>query len=332
MVILDICENSSVLNLFYIIKIIITLISIVVPLILMISLMINIVKEIAGDKDSLLNDILKSSSRKIIATIALFLVPTLVNVLTGLTPGNKGYISCYRSATPEYIAQRESEEKALLEMNNAKYKEYNAKLAAEAESREQQRLQSSGGYSGGGGSFDSGDDGTIGSGSAGTESVGSYKNWKQADPRWANNRLGASTTIGDSGCTSTSVAMALAKSGVKTNLSTDLSPASFVDWMNKNGGYSENDLYWGIVTNLAPSFKYVGKTDLYGTNAQKTTQIKAALDRGEYVICAVNGTGHWVFVDYIEDGHVYILDPGSADKKELFDYSGVTLYDSYKVG
>lgn len=334
MLLLDICENSSVLNVIYIVKIIILIICIVVPIILMVSLMIRIVKELTNNGE-ILDNILKSSLRKMIATIAIFLVPTFVNVITGITPGNDGYLSCYESANPEYIAQRASEEKTLLELNNEKFKEYNKKLAEEANRREQQRLadsaNSSGSTGGGGTSGGSGYDGTTGSGSAGSESVGSYKTWKQYDSRWKNNRLGASGTIGSIGCTSTSVAIALAKSGVRTNLNTALSPASFVNWMNNNGGYVGNLLAWYSVQNLAPSFRYQGQPSLTGTNAQKTAQLKAALDRGEFIIASVNNGGHWVFVDYIKDGKVYILDPGSSNKTELFQYGGVNAYSSYKV-
>lgn len=353
---LDICENSSVLNVVYVVKIITLVICIVVPIILMVSLMVKIVKEMTNSKEDVLENILKTTSKKMIATVALFMVPTIVSVLTNITPGNDGYLSCYESANPEYIAQKASEEKALAELNNEKYKEYNRKLAEEAERREQQRKEESanasggtgggsgsgsgsgsGGSSGGGtgsggsGSGGSGGDGSTGTGDAGNASVGSYRTWKQYDPKWKDNKLGATGTIGSIGCTSTSVAIALAKSGVRTNLSTTLSPASFVNWMNNNGGYVGNLLAWYSVQNLAPSFRYQGKVDLSGTNAQKTERIKKSLDNNEYIIASVNNGGHWVFVDYVKDGKVYILDPGSSNKTELFQYGGVTEYAVYKV-
>ncbi len=346
---LDICENSSVLNVVYVVKIITLVICIVVPIILMVSLMVKIVKEMTNSKEDVLENILKTTSKKMIATIALFMVPTIVGVLTNITPGNDGYLSCYESANPEYIAQKASEEKALAELNNEKYKEYNRKLAEEAERRERQRIEESknasggtgggsgsgsGGSSGGGsgsGSGGSGGDGSTGTGDAGNASVGSYRTWKQYDPKWKDNKLGATGTIGSIGCTSTSVAIALAKSNVRTNLNTTLSPASFVNWMNNNGGYVGNLLAWYSVQNLAPSFRYQGKVDLSGTNAQKTERIKKSLDNNEYIIASVNNGGHWVFVDYVKDGKVYILDPGSSNKTELFQYGGVTEYAVYKV-
>lgn len=250
--------------------------------------MVKIVKEMANSKEDVLENILKTTSKKMIATIALFMVPTIVGVLTNITPGNDWYLSCYESASPEYIAQKASEEKALAELNNEKYKEYNRKLAEDAERRERQRIEESknasggtgggsgsgsGGSSGGGsGSGSGGFDGDVstGTGDAGNASVGSYRTWKQYDSKWKDNKLGATGTIGSIGCTSTSVVIALAS------------------------GYVGNLLSWYSVQNLAPSFRYQGKVDLSGSNAQKTERIKQSLDNNEYIIAFVND-GKYIF-------------------------------------
>ena len=54
---LAICDNSSVLNVMFIIKTLIMIISVVVPIILMLSLMVNIVKELMNGDPELLNKI-----------------------------------------------------------------------------------------------------------------------------------------------------------------------------------------------------------------------------------------------------------------------------------
>ena len=65
-------------------------------------------------------------------------------------------------------------------------------------------------------------------------------------------------------------------------------------------------------------------------NSHKAEQLRQALNRGEYVIAYVRGGGHWVFVDRVEGDNVYIIDPG-ANITNLFDYSGVDGYASYKI-
>lgn len=316
MYLLAICDNSAVLNVMLIIKTIIMIISVVVPIILMLSLMINIVKELMNGDPELLNKIKASATKKMIATIVIFMIPTFVNVLTKLSPGNSEYRTCFSSATPEYIAQRKSEEEAMQKINDERLAEYNKKVAEEAARAEAERVKKNA-------------QGATYGGSSNYESTGDYRTWKQCDKNWGSNRMGSTQTICGAGCTSTSVAIALAKSGVRLNIPI-LNPATFVNWMNNNGGYSGNLLCWNVVTNLAPNFKYQGQTSLTGSKSHKAEQLRQALNRGEYVIAYVKGGGHWVFVDRVEGDNVYIIDPG-ANITNLFDYSGVDGYASYKI-
>lgn len=351
MSLLSICDNSSVLGVMLIIKKIIMIISIVVPIILILSLMITIVKALMSKDDDLLAKIKVSAVRKMVASVIVFLIPTFVNVLVKLTPNNIEYKKCLSDAEYDLIVQRRSEEEAMQKINDEKLAAYNKKLAEESAKKEQERLNNSGGGNSGGGSSggNSGDDsggnsdgentggdsdGDSGGGSN-YASSGSYTTWKQCDSRWGSNKMGASQTICGAGCTSTSVAIALAKSGVSNSLST-LNPGTFVNWMNNNGGYigsnggPGNLLVWGAVTSLAPSFKYKGYTSLSGSDSQKIQVLKNALNNGEYIIASVNNGGHWVFVDYIEGNNVYIIDPG-RNVTNLFYYTGVSGYASYKV-
>ena len=144
--------------------------------------------------------------------------------------------------------------------------------------------------------------------------------------------MGASQTISGAGCTSTAVAMAIKKSGVKTGLS-NFNPATFVDWMNKHDGYEGNLFKWNKPTELAPAFQYKGKTDLSGkSNSQIAAIMKKALENGEYIIASVGGGSHWVFVDYIKNGEVYILDPGCwPGYSTLFNYTNINEFASYVV-
>lgn len=168
--------------------------------------------------------------------------------------------------------------------------------------------------------------------------AGDYRNWCQDDPKWNNNPMGASTTIGENGCTSTSVAMAIAKSGVSTKLK-NFNPATFVNWMNKNGGYiggidkngnaiKGNLFVWakpaGVINGSYSATKVIiidaetGKASMSQAEAKK--YIADLLKKGLYPIVggsrygnctkAEHGTGHWVLADRVENGQIKVLDPG----------------------
>ena len=133
MYVLGICDSSAILNVFWIIKLVIMIISVCVPIILMVMLMIDFMKAIqVGDQD-LLKKARDIAVKRSIACVLIFLVPTFVNVLTKVTSGNSDYHVCYEGATLDYISQRKSEEKeaqrlsleALKEANKKKTEEYN---------------------------------------------------------------------------------------------------------------------------------------------------------------------------------------------------------------
>lgn len=166
--------------------------------------------------------------------------------------------------------------------------------------------------------------------------AGDYRNWCQDDPKWNNNSMGASTTIGKNGCTSTSVAMAIAKSGVSTKLK-NFNPATFVNWMNKNGGYIGYDkdgnvikgnlFVWGTPAGVINGSYSASKTEFIDTNGKELMSQSAAkkyiadlLKKGLYPIVGVSRTGncsesqgrsgHWVLADRVENGQIKVLDPG----------------------
>lgn len=167
--------------------------------------------------------------------------------------------------------------------------------------------------------------------------AGDYRNWCQDDPRWNDNRMGTGkyTTIGANGCTSTSVAMAIAKSKVSTKLK-NFNPATFVDWMNKNGGYigyddngnetNGNLLVWYKPSELVNGSYSSKRTEFINeqgeelmTQGQAKKFIAGQLKNGLYPIVGVsrNGncskaqgrSGHWVLADRVQNGEIKILDP-----------------------
>lgn len=165
---------------------------------------------------------------------------------------------------------------------------------------------------------------------------GEYRTWKQSDPRWGSIRLGGSSeTISQSGCAVTSVAMLLVKAGYFEE--TDFDPGVFCNFMNSNGGLDGyGNIYWGVVSKLVPDFAFCGTAYLYGsTEEEKTAEIKSYLDQGYYLVADVRYSGHWVAVDRVENGTVYMIDPARNTSDIMFDqydFHGSTRVKMYKTG
>lgn len=155
-----------------------------------------------------------------------------------------------------------------------------------------------------------------GGGSVGTTSTGSYSHWKQGNSAWSGIHLGSSSrTIGSSGCLVTSVSMLIMKSGVATTIK-PFNPGTFVQALNKNGGFDGANFYWGKTTVVAPKFVYQDKVYILGmSKQQKFERIKSLLQQGYYVTAEVKGnTGqHWVAIDGIKGNDVLMMDPASSN-------------------
>lgn len=167
---------------------------------------------------------------------------------------------------------------------------------------------------------------------------GPYTNWKQYEGPWANVQLGSSgKTLKQIGCLTTSLAILIAKSGVKTNIS-DFNPGTFAEAMSKNGAYDSGGsiVSWTVVSKIAPGFKYVSTTYVSGyTKQQKLNILKDLLNQGYYVTAEVMGdTGqHWVAIDSIQGDKVNIIDPGD-NKTDLwagYNWQNTSKYVYYKA-
>ena len=102
--ILDVCENVTVLEVLKVVKTIITIIRIVVPLILIISLMVGYTKAIKDHDTDLLAKANKVAVSKAIAALLVFFIPTFVNIVVRIVDTNHDtYISCLNIATSENI-------------------------------------------------------------------------------------------------------------------------------------------------------------------------------------------------------------------------------------
>lgn len=98
--ILDICNVPDILSVMRYVKIVITIIKIVVPILLIISGMIDFIGAV-GNAD--VSDALKKITRKSIAAIIVFLVPTFVNLIIKVLDFKGNYYPCIENATVEGI-------------------------------------------------------------------------------------------------------------------------------------------------------------------------------------------------------------------------------------
>ena len=102
--ILDICDNSNILKIISYAKIVINVIKIVVPIILIISLSIEYMNAVRKDDQDLLAKANKNAIRKMIAAVAVFMIPTLVGITLRLSnPKPDTPIACLRDATSSNI-------------------------------------------------------------------------------------------------------------------------------------------------------------------------------------------------------------------------------------
>ncbi|MGN0612623.1 MAG: SH3 domain-containing protein [Porcipelethomonas sp.] len=156
--------------------------------------------------------------------------------------------------------------------------------------------------------------------SLGVSAAGEYKNWIQSDPRWGSKILGSSgDTMAQIGCAVTSVAILCVHSGSASESS--FNPGVLCDYLSKNGGFgSYGDLYWGAVSGLVPDFTFQKKADITTrTKAAITSQLAGYINQGYYIVLSVKYDGHWIAIDTIQDGEVYMIDPAQNKTKKLFD-------------
>lgn len=145
----------------------------------------------------------------------------------------------------------------------------------------------------------------------GSTATGDMVNWRQCGQSWSNLSVGTGGSVCAIGCTSTSMAFLIAKSGTKLTLPS-MDPGVFV----KNAYYQGSALSWSF-THMAPNFKTVGGFQSLNTSnyVQRITEAINTPNNGhqQYVIIKYGGGGntHWVAVDHVENGKVYIMDPAA---------------------
>ncbi len=149
----------------------------------------------------------------------------------------------------------------------------------------------------------------------------SYKTWIQSDSSWGNKTLGScSDTMSEIGCAVTSIAiLAVHSQSVSENV---FNPGVLCDYLSNNGGFDNyGNLYWGAITGLVPDFTFKKRANLSSdTETGITQELSEYINQGYYVVLSVNYDGHWIAIDTVKDGEIYMIDPAQNKETNLFDY------------
>ena len=116
---LTLCNNPELLSVIRVIKLLMIAIQIAAPIMLVVFVMIEFFNVINEGKDGALKKAFNNSISRCIACIVLFLVPTFVNVVIGLSTMDNSYKSCLDNATMEKI-QSAYNDRARDKVNSAK--------------------------------------------------------------------------------------------------------------------------------------------------------------------------------------------------------------------
>ena len=174
----------------------------------------------------------------------------------------------------------------------------------------------------------------------GATDSGEYVNWRQVGQSWSNIKIGnTNSTIGNIGCLVTSIAILIEKSGVPTPNIEPFNPGTFVETLNKNGGFDERgNLYYGPISKVVPNFKYVGNVNLRGkSRSEKLALITKYVNAGYFVTEEVKGATpgnqHWVAVTGVNGNNVIMVDPASnqTDMWSAYEWSKSSQFNYFKA-
>ncbi len=177
---------------------------------------------------------------------------------------------------------------------------------------------------------------------------GVYKTWKQYDERWTDVILGVDPwydsdgtyhqyeTMGHAGCLITSMAILARAYGLTLADGTEITPGTLgtamydggsCKYLNEKGGAKYETAFDALIPGMRFAF--------YQSSYMPPIDIAALLanDEKEYaVLVGVNGWAHYVAVDYVSDGEVYICDPGYPKTKlSEYNFTGMLVYEIDEV-
>lgn len=172
--------------------------------------------------------------------------------------------------------------------------------------------------------------------------VTSYKSWSQGDSQWGSLPMGGagSDTMKKAGCLITAVAKMLVYSGQQDETFTPgkcLDALKESDMLTSGGAMRSGNYNKSFLPTYAPELKHESSaahsSSPWGQD-KAVSEISSKLNNSYYVIVCVKNTStgntHWMLVDRVENGDVYVMDNGGVvplygTKK----YSGGVIDQSY---
>ena len=139
---LSICDKSYMMEIFLIVKTFFKLACMLAPLIVIIVSFVSIFKTITSGKEDDLKDYFKLSIRRLIASLIIFFIPTVISfIFTNVVDARDiDFIGCLESASKEKVASLKAKEEAEAEAERkAKEKEDEKILRAAWEKEQKQR-------------------------------------------------------------------------------------------------------------------------------------------------------------------------------------------------
>lgn len=167
--------------------------------------------------------------------------------------------------------------------------------------------------------------------------TGEFTNWKQFDERWGYVSVGSSN-IDNIGCLVTSISIQLARSGTVDLQNFD--PGVFATEMTAIGGFGGDGAMMfhemGETVSKLSQGRFVvvdSSEDMFGSKLNKLNKLQEYINKGYFLVISVNYGGHYVAVDRIENGKLYIFDPGYYinELEEKYSWDGVDNVKIFKI-
>ena len=358
--ILNICDNPSVLEVIRIINMVILIVKIAVPILLILTGMITLMKTIKVADDVLLAKAKKQLISNAVAAIVIFLIPTLVNVLVKVSDTNNQYKDCLYSANFDGINQKyyENAETAVSKAESTKtYNDYYEALSKvnevkDAEQRksfmnrldtvkssidnkikednkkEDTKSESNSTNSGNSNNTNVPSDTDASNGDYHVNSINriKYNLYNQGDSRWGSVKYDSNDDIASNGCMITSIAV------LSSAYDSSITPLTVF-----NSNYRHRSAYKGVNALSNNTFS------CYQNNSMSNSDIVSNLKSGNVVIIMVkaksnftNSQHYMALIDIKQDGsqifvgNSYGKGTGTYSRNGWFNTDTV-LYDKREV-